>query len=211
MPARLRSTKVAGKVVQERVEELKQQAEDAERALFEFKTANNLVGTDKDTLSHGQLDILGHNLTTARLAMAEARSRMERLARDPDAVALFTPDNELISKLRSELMDLSIRAKDIEKRVGKDHLAAVKIRTRMEEVREAIAEEQKRISGSFNKDYELARARYDELSATVSGVLGEEGDNSKVLSQLRGLERAADALRSQYDRTLQQVSEIEQG
>jgi succinoglycan biosynthesis transport protein ExoP len=39
-------------------------------------------------------------------------------------------------------------------------------------------------------------------------VLGEEGENSKVLSQLRGLEKAADALRTQYDRTLQQVSEL---
>ena len=202
------STKVASKVMQERVEELKQQAEDAERALYEFKNVNKLVGTDKDTLSHGQLNILGHNQTNARLALAEARSRMERLARDPDAVAIFTPDNDIISKLRQEHMDLSIRAKDIEKRVGKDHQAAVKIRTRMDEIREAIAEEQKRISGSFKKDYELARARYDELSATVSGVLGEEGENSKVLSQLRGFEKAADALRGQYERSLQQVSEL---
>jgi succinoglycan biosynthesis transport protein ExoP len=122
------STKVAGKVVQERVEELKQQAKDAERALFEFKAANKLVGSDQDTLSHGQINILGHNVTNARLALAEARSRMERVARDPDASALLTPDNELISRQRSELMDLSIRAKDIERRVGKDHLAAVKIR-----------------------------------------------------------------------------------
>jgi succinoglycan biosynthesis transport protein ExoP len=202
------STKVASKVMQERVEELKQQAEDAERALYEFKNVNKLVGTDKDTLSHGQLNILGHNQTNARLALAEAKSRLERLARDPDAVAIFTPDNDIISKLRQELMDLSIRGKDIERRVGKDHQAAVKIRTRMDEVREAIAEEQKRISGSFKKDYELARARYEELSATVSGVLGEEGENSKVLSQLRGLEKTADALRGQYERTLQQVNEL---
>ena len=80
------STKVAGKVVQERVEELKQQAKDAERALFEFKAANKLVGSDQDTLSHGQLNNLGHSLTNARLALAEARSRMERLASDPDAL-----------------------------------------------------------------------------------------------------------------------------
>jgi polysaccharide biosynthesis transport protein len=206
--SKVSSTKVAGKVVQERVEELRQQAKDAERALFEFKAANKLVGSDQDTLSHGQLNNLGHSLTNARLALAEARSRMEKLASDPDAAALMAPDNALISRQRSELMDLSLRAKDIEKRVGKDHQAAVKIRTRMEEVREAIAEEQKRIAGSFKKDYELARARYDELSATVSGVLSEEGENGKVLSQLRGLERAADALRTQYDRTLQQVSEI---
>jgi succinoglycan biosynthesis transport protein ExoP len=202
------STKVAGKVVQERVEELKQQVQEAERAVFDFKAANKLVGSDQDTLSHGQINGLGHSLTTARLALAEARSRMERIARDPDSIALFAPDNELISRQRSELMDLSIRAKDIEKRVGKDHLAAVKIRNRMEEVREAIAEEQKRIAGSFKKDYELARARYDELSAAVSGALSEEGENGKVLSQLRGLEKAADSLRIQYDRSLQQLGEI---
>jgi succinoglycan biosynthesis transport protein ExoP len=204
--SKVSSTKVAGKVVQERVEELKQQAKDAERALFEFKAANKLVGSDQDTLSHGQLNNLGHSLTNARLALAEARSRVERLARDPDAAALMAPDNELISRQRSELMDLSIRAKDIERRVGKEHLAAVKIRTRMEEVREAIAEEQKRIAGSFKKDYELARARYDELSATVSGVLNEEGENGKVLSQLRGLEKSAETLRTLYNQALQQAS-----
>ena len=37
------STKVAGKVMHERVEELKQQARDAESALFDYKAANNLV------------------------------------------------------------------------------------------------------------------------------------------------------------------------
>ena len=45
---KVKSTNVAGKVVQERVEELKRQAKDAERALLEYKTANNLVGTDQD-------------------------------------------------------------------------------------------------------------------------------------------------------------------
>jgi succinoglycan biosynthesis transport protein ExoP len=202
------TTKVAGKVMQERVEELKQQSKEADRALSDFKAANNLVGTDKDSLSHGQVGILGTGLTTSRLAMAEARNRMERLAKDPDAFALYTPDNEFIAKQRSEYMDLSIRAKDIEKRVGKDHQAAVKLRTRMEEVREAIAEEQKRLAEGAKKDYELARVRYEELSKAVSGVLSEEGDNSKVLTQLRGLERAADALRTQYDRAQEQISDL---
>jgi succinoglycan biosynthesis transport protein ExoP len=205
--SKVSSTKVAGKVVQERIEELKQQALEAERALNDFKVANKLVGGDKDALSHGHLAILGTNLTNSRLALAEARNRVERLAKDPDAAALLTADNGLISKQRSELVDLSIRAKDIEKRVGKDHLAAVKIRTRMEEVREAIAEEQKRIAGSFDKEYDLARVRHDELSTTVSGVLSSEGDNGKVFSQLRGLEKAADALRAQYDHALRDVSE----
>jgi succinoglycan biosynthesis transport protein ExoP len=205
--AKVSSTKVAGRAVQERVEEVKQQAQDAERALNDFKAANQLVGGDKDALSHGSLNILGSNLTNSRLALAEARNRVERLAKDPNAAALFTPDNALIARQRSELVDLSIRAKDVEKRVGKDHLAAVKIRTRMAEVREAIAEEQKRIAGSFDKEYELARLRHDEISTAVSGVLTNEGENSKIFSQLRGLEKVADAARAQYDQVLREVSE----
>jgi succinoglycan biosynthesis transport protein ExoP len=140
--------------------------------------------------------------------MAETRARMERIASDPSAKALFAPDNELIAKLRAQLLDLSVRANDIESRVGKDHLAAVKVRNRMQEVREAIDSEQSRITGTFGKDYELARARYDELSATISKVMGEEGANSEGQARLRELEGAADALRSLYDRMLQQSSQM---
>ena len=78
----------------------------------------------------------------------------------------------------------------------------------MEEVREAIASEQKRITGSFGKDYELARAQYDELSATISRVMGEEGANSDVQARMRELEGAADTLRNLYNQMLQQHSEM---
>jgi succinoglycan biosynthesis transport protein ExoP len=206
--SKLASTKVAGKVVQERVEELKQQAKDAERALLEHKMANNIVGTANTTLSAEQLAALQTHLTNARVAMAEAKARMDRIASAPDALALFAPDNDLITKLRADLLELSVRANDIERRVGKGHLAAVKVRTRMEEVREAIANEQKRLTGSFGKDYELARAQYDELSATIARVMGEEGGNSEVQARIRELESAADALRNLYNRMQLHLSEM---
>jgi polysaccharide biosynthesis transport protein len=205
---KLRSTTVAGRVVQERAEEVKQQAKDAERALLEYRLANNLVGNARTTLSGEQLATLQTHLTNARVSMAEARARMERIASSPEATALFAPDNELITRLRSELLDLSVRANDIEKRVGKDHSAAIKVRNRMEEVREAIANEQKRITRSFGKDYELARAQYDELSATITRVMGEEGANSDVQARIRELESAAETLRTLYNRMLQQLTEM---
>jgi succinoglycan biosynthesis transport protein ExoP len=205
---KMKSTTVAGKVVLERVEELKQQAKDAERAVLEYKMANNLVGTGTTTLSGEQLATLQTHMTNARVAMAEAKARMERIARDPDASALFAPDNDLITRMRSELLDLSVRAKDIEGRVGKDHLAVVKVRKRMEEVREAIATEQHRVAGSFGKNYELARAQYDELSAAMSRAMGEEGANSDTKARMRELESAAETLRSLYNQAVQQFSQM---
>jgi succinoglycan biosynthesis transport protein ExoP len=205
---KLKSTDVAGKVVQQRVEELKQQAKDAEQAVLEYKIANKLAGSSKATLSAEELATLQTHLANARVAMAEARARMERFARDPDASTVLAPDNPLIAKLRTELLELSVRANDIENRVGKSHEAVIKIRKRMEQVRETIASEQTRIGGSFGKDYELAQARYDALSATLSRVMGEEGANGDVQARLRELESAADTLRSLYNRALQQSTEL---
>jgi polysaccharide biosynthesis transport protein len=74
----------------------------------------------------------------------------------------------------------------------------------MADLREAIVNEQLRISSSFGKDYELARARYDELSAAVSG---EEGSNDSQ-ARIQELESTASTLRSQYNKMLQQLSEM---
>jgi succinoglycan biosynthesis transport protein ExoP len=204
---KLKSTSVAGKVVQERVEELRQQVLNADRALLEYKASNNLVGSDQLTLSHGQLNVLQTRTTNAQMAMADAKARMDWIASDPNAIALFAPDNELIKKLRAELVDLSVRANEIESRVGKNHLAAVKTRNRIEEVHESIASEQKRIAGSFAQDYDLARAQYEALSAEVSRVVNSEGVNGDKLGRLHELEGAVDSLRGLYNRMLEQSSQ----
>ena len=184
---KVKSTRIAGKVVQERVEELKRQAADAERALLEYKMANNLLGASSSTLTSQQVSTLQSYLTNAQVAMAEAKARMDRITSTTgDSSTSFAPDNELITRLRRQLLDLSARANDIEGRVGKDHLAAIKVRNRMEEVREAIASEQRRISGSFAKDYELARARHDELSATMTASW-EAGAGSDVQARSASL------------------------
>jgi succinoglycan biosynthesis transport protein ExoP len=203
---KVKSTKMAAKVVQERVDELKRLASDAERAVLDYKIANNLSGSSRSTAAGEQLATLQSHLTTARVAMAEAKARMERVATAGESS--FVVDDGLITRLRSQLSDLSVRANDFENRVGKDHIATVKVRNQMKELREAIASEQQRISGSFSKDYELARARYDEISATMTSLMGEEGANGDAQAKIRELESAADTLRSQYNRAVQQLSEM---
>jgi polysaccharide biosynthesis transport protein len=203
---KVKSTKMAGKVVQERVDELKRLASDAERAVLDYKIANNLSGNSRNTAAGEQIATLQSHLTSARVAMAEAKARMERVASAGENS--FVVDDGLITRLRSQLSDLSVRANDFENRVGKDHIATVKVRNQMKDLREAIASEQLRISGSFSKDYELARARYDEISATMTRLMGEEGASGDTQAKIRELESAAETLRSQYNRAVQQLSEM---
>jgi succinoglycan biosynthesis transport protein ExoP len=201
---KVKLTQMATKVMRDRVDELKQQAADAERALLEFRIAANSRGRAIGE----QLLTLQSHLTAARVAMAESSARMT--GRDPNGGGnnAFVADDGLITRLRSQLADLSVRANDFENRVGKDHNATVKVRKQMDELREAIANEQQRKSGSFRKDYDLARARYDEISATMTRLMGEEGNNSDTEAKIRELESAAGTLRSQYNIAVQQLSEM---
>jgi polysaccharide biosynthesis transport protein len=203
---KVKSTKIAGKVVQERVDELKRLASDAERAVLDYKIANNLSGNSRSSAAGEEIATLQQHLTSARVAMAEAKARMERA--ETAGENSFVVDDSLIMRLRSQLSDLSVRANDFENRVGKDHIATVKVRTQIKELREAIISEQQRLSGSFRKDYELARARYDEISATMTRLMGEEGANGDTQAKIRELESAAETLRSQYNRAVQQLSEM---
>src|SRR5262249_25145920 len=110
--------------------------------------------------------------------------------------------------LRGQLLDLSVRAAEIEKIVGKNHLAVVKLRDRMEDVRQAIASEQKRIVAAFNRDYELASLRYKEVSAAVDQVIRSEGAQSNKVIGLRALEGSLESLRTLYNRMLLQVGDM---
>jgi succinoglycan biosynthesis transport protein ExoP len=130
------------------------------------------------------------------------------MASDPNASSIVVPDNDVIKKLRGELLDLSIRASELEKFVGKGHLATVKVRNQMENLRQAIASEQRRIAGSFDRDYELARARYNEISATSSQVANLETANTDVQARLLELSGTADTLRRLYNRILEQLGEM---
>src|SRR5262249_435505 len=130
---KVKSTKIASKVSKERVDELKRQLVDADRALLEYKNASVANQRAALALSHAQISLLD----SAAIAMAEAKARMERAA-SVGTENSSIPDNELITRLRGQLSDLSMRAKDIESRVGKNHLAAIKVRDQMADLREAI-------------------------------------------------------------------------
>ena len=204
---KVNSTKIVSRLVQDRVAELKRQAADAERAVLEYRIAHNLAGSGSGSLTGDQLTSLQGHLTTARVAMAEAKARVDRIGAGGDVSGPFTPDNDLISRLRTQYLELSSRATDIESRVGQGHLAATKMRSRMEEVRAAIADEQRRLAGAFNREYELARARYDELAATVSTELTEQGSNSGVQARIKELDSAAETLRTLYNRMLERAAD----
>ena len=87
LEAKYQATRRASVWLQDRIKELRDQVSDAERAVVEFKTKNNIVSTGdtaRPLLSQQQVAELSSQLVIARAATAEAKARLDRDQFDPE-------------------------------------------------------------------------------------------------------------------------------
>src|SRR5882757_2223135 len=213
LDAKLKSTKVASQWLQDRLVELKKQAADADRALQDFKAANNLKSGGGGQGGQDQRANLEIQLSNAQIATAEAKSRLDRIQqKNGDEITTFVGTDALLNparsgvinfalnnsdlvKLRSQYRDVSARAADVESKVGSKHEVAVKLRRQTDELQSAITSEEQRIADSYAIEYQVAKARENELAATVANLSG----GTKAGSELRELESSAETLHKIYD------------
>jgi polysaccharide biosynthesis transport protein len=227
--AKYNSTKTMSQWLQDRLKELKEQAIQADRALQDYKIANNLVNTGKGQLGGDELTRLNLQLTEARIAMAEAKARLERIdeqlnnegvstaaeteLRMPNSGAKsgalsYALNNSDLVRLRAQYRELDGRANDIRARVGGDHSLVVKLRQKMDELRSSIREEEQRIADSYSNEYQIAKAKENELAASLAKLIEQTEVNSQSQVKMRELESSAETFRTLYNSFLQKFNEI---
>ena len=228
LESKLQSTKVVSDWLRQRLTELKVQATDADQALQDYKVAHNLIETGKGLLNSEQLSALNLQLNNAQIAVAEAKARLDRIEQMAHAGATtsalidslsnqtsgrtgaisFALNNTDIVALRAQYRDLAAKAVEIESHVGPRHNAAIKIRERMEVLRASISEEERRIADTYAHEYDVAKARENELATSLAQSLERAGANSQAQVTMRDLESSADTLRTLYNSFLQKFKEM---
>lgn len=209
--AKLKSTKLVSELLQERLVELKQQAADADRMLMNFMVSNNFSAHRKLADVPDVISGLTNQLTLSQATIAEAKARLDVLGQrgleDP-SLARVT-DNSVILGLRGQYLDLAVKLAELEKRVGGEHAAVLKIRSRMDELKRAILDERQRVAGSYANEYEVAKARKEEISSDLARmVAGVGGSDAQARVTMRELESSAETLRKSYDSVLQRLNEL---
>lgn len=209
LKAKLASNKLASQLLQDRLVDLKRQLNDAEHALREYRLTANVTGSGTGLLYSAQMSTLNSRLIAARIALVESKARLEH---GQDLVGdTSIPDNDVITRLRGQYLELGVAANEMESRVGPDHNAVIKIRKRMERLSTAIKEERDRISSRYPNEHKLAKARYDELATAFAELTGEASTTSEAQVALRELESSAEALRGLYNDALQKFNAISKG
>ena len=207
----------AGAWLQERIDALKAQVTAADRAVLEFKEKKQIVdvggqgsgqGAQSRLIGEQQLVELNSQLAAARGATSEARARLERIeeVRREDvsnAADADTLRNDVVTRLRTKYLDLSAREANISAHYGSDHEAAINLRSQMAEISRNIGAELGRIAASYQNDYEIAKAREENLERDMANLVREGRATNRDKIGLAELQSSAQVYHSIYDSFLQ--------
>ena len=221
LEAKYQATRRASSWLQERIQELRLQASTAERAVLDFKKANNIVDTGGRLIGEQQLAELNSQIVLARAATAEARARLNRISeitkndisdidnilRSPDPAVADALRNEVINKLRSEFLDIANREAVYSARLGRDHLIVVNLRNQMFEIRRSIMNELKRIAETFKSDYEIAIAREKSIEKSLAEAVSVNQTTNQAQISLKDLDSNAQTFRALHDNFVQRYME----
>lgn len=212
LEAKYQATRRASVWLQDRIKELRTQASAAQKAVVDFKTANNIVDTGGRLMNEQQLAEVNSQLVMAHAATAEAKARMDRIndilkQEIPDASVADALKNDTIVKLRGQYVDMASKESIWSMKYGSDHLAAVNLRRQMAEIKKNIIDELKRIQESYKSDYDIAMTREDAIKSSLANVVSESQLTNQAQVQLRELESNAQSYQAMYDNFLQRYME----
>jgi len=212
LEAKYQATRRASVWLQDRIKELRTQASAAQKAAVDFKTANNIVDTGGRLMNEQQLAEVNSQLVLAHASTAEAKARLDRMndivKQDiPDANVTDALKNDTIVKLRGQYVDMASKESIWSAKYGRDHLAAVNLRTQMAEIKRNITDELKRIQESYKSDYDIAQTREEAIKSSLANVVSESQLTNQAQIQLRELESNAQSYQAMYDNFLQRYME----
>ncbi|MFK4489231.1 polysaccharide biosynthesis tyrosine autokinase [Bradyrhizobium sp. USDA 336] len=212
LEAKYQATRRASVWLQDRIKELRTQASAAQKAVVDFKTANNIVDTGGRLMNEQQLAEVNSQLVMAHAATAEAKARLDRMndiqkQEVPDANVADALKNDTIVKLRGQYVDMASKESIWAMKYGSDHLAAVNLRRQMAEIKKNIIDELKRIQESYKSDYDIAMTREEAIKSSLANVVSESQLTNQAQVQLRELESNAQSYQAMYDNFLQRYME----
>lgn len=215
LDAKYDATRRAGDWLQRRIEELRQHSLESDLAVQRFRAANGLVTANDKLVSDQQLAELNSALIVARADTARARARSDRIeaiiaSGETDAVVTDALESSVIGSLREKYLESSKREAEISRRLGQDHVQAVRLRQEMTEYNRLMFDELRRIARSYQSELEVARSRERQITQGVRNATEVSVTAGETQVQLRELERAAETYRDLYQTFLQRYQEAVQ-
>jgi polysaccharide biosynthesis transport protein len=206
------ATKIAAGWLDRQLADLKARVITSDRAVADFRAANNLMVAQGVTVNDQQISDLNNKLVEARAEAAEARARFDQVQQmaktgaDPGALAEALSSNT-IAQLRTQHADLAKNAADLSSRYGQRHPLVAAAHAQVRDTQRLVNDEVQRTLLSRRHSYEVAAAREKSLEQSLDQLQGVSTVSGQAQVRLRELQREADANRTLYESFLSRYKE----
>jgi len=210
LQAKYDSTEKATKWLSEQLNELRQEVEDAERAVELYRAEHGLTDVGGTALVTEQLSVLNSQLIIARAERAEAETRLRQvqmLLQQDDAgaeAATRLSGATLIQQLRAQELEAQQRISEQAVEYGPKHPRMIQAKAELEQIQQRIDLEVEKIESQLRSELQFAQARERGLEASLSEAELATGEQNRESIQLRALEREAAASRALFETFLEQ-------
>ncbi|WP_315836328.1 GumC family protein [Bradyrhizobium prioriisuperbiae] len=196
----------------DRIAELRGQAMSAEKSIADFKAENKIVDAGGRPISEQRVADLSKELAAAKAQTNEARVKLERIDQITksdlrEATVTDALRSEVVTKLRSQYLDMANREADLSSRYGSNHLAAVNLRNQMKEVRRSISEELRRLAETYRSDYSIAQQREKGVQAALDDAVSNSQMTGQAQVRLKELESNSQTYRTIYENFLERYTD----
>ena len=202
--SKAQATRRAQGFLEERLQDLRTQVLGAERAVADYRAANNLFAvSEASTVTQQELSGLSTQLAQAKAENAAAQARLSaaraqvRGGRSGEELG-DSLDSPVVSQLRAQRAEAAREVAALEKRYGPRHPALVQAQNQLRTADEHIAAEVKRIVANASIQASIAGQRAASLAGSVAQTQGKLASDNEASVRLAELERNAESSRTLY-------------
>ncbi len=203
------ATERASVWLQERLNDLRQRAQEASLEVERYKADNGLTSTGGELMSEQQISDLNKQLIIAQADTASAAARYNQyksiIDQGPDnavknaTISSSSTDNSVLQDLKTRYLAVEKREQDVTQNFGADHPQAVALKAERQDITRQIYQVLQQLTASYKNEYDVAQSRAESLRESIDKVVGKNSEANKSLVHLNELNQKASALKTLYE------------
>lgn len=186
----------------ERVELLRRQAEQADARVAAFRVRNNLTANPDSASLEQEIGAIGTALAEARAQAALARTRSAASGTTVIGSGTGGVDTSTISRLLEQRATVSAELAGLAARYGDRHPQVIAARDRLADIEAQVRTERQQVSRAAGTESNAASARATSLAASLAAAQARLAGNVRAGVQFADLEREAETARQLYQNLL---------
>ncbi|MBV9303093.1 MAG: polysaccharide biosynthesis tyrosine autokinase [Acidobacteriaceae bacterium] len=201
------ATRQATAWLEQQLGDLKNKVEKSQQALVDYEVKNSMVGAgDKGGVAEQNLGDLSRDFTAAQDERVRRQSLANMVNADPSRIR-YVAQSPILQKLEESEAELRTQYADASQAYGPTFPKVKRLQAQLDEARDLIAAEQKRITDSINNDYATARSREALLGEAVAKQKSEVAKMNELSIEHNLLKHDFESNQALYDSLMQRMKD----